>query len=156
MRLFATWILSCANFQQISRFLAYPRSTNSLRKGLRLAISHNPIFNQAMVTGVKNAELDQQQVDQEFSRLTGTPMTVEGTAAKVLGLFVVLAIAAGATWMFNLTGLLLPAMFVGLGLGLWATFGKKVRPAVMIAYAAANFGYRWCHVCRLPLRLGEG
>ncbi len=103
-----------------------------------MAISHNPIFNQAMVTGVKNAELDQQQVDQEFSRLTGTPMTLEGTASKVLGLFVVLAIAAGPTWMFNLTGLLLPAMFVGLGLGLWATFGKKVRPAVMIAYAAAQ------------------
>jgi uncharacterized YccA/Bax inhibitor family protein len=91
-----------------------------------------------MVTGVKNAEMDQQQVDQEFSRLTGSPMTIEGTAAKVLGMFAVVAIAAGATWMFNLTSLLLPAMLVGLGLGLWATFGKQVRPAVMIAYAAAQ------------------
>jgi uncharacterized YccA/Bax inhibitor family protein len=126
------------NFQQISRFLAYARCNNSTSKGSRLAISHNPIFNQAMQTGAKSAQLDQQQVDSEFSRMTGTPMTIEGTAAKVLGMFAVVAIAAGATWMFDLTGLLLPAMLVGLGLGLWATFGKKVRPGVMIAYAAAQ------------------
>ncbi len=103
-----------------------------------MSISHNPIFNRAMSTGVEATQLDQQQVDQEFSRLTGTPMTIEGTAAKVLGMFVVVLAAAGATWMFNLTTLLLPAMLVGLGLGLWATFGKKVRPGVMIAYAAAQ------------------
>ncbi len=70
-----------------------------------MAISHNPIFNRAMQTGALNAQLDQQQVDSEFSRLTGTPMTIEGTAAKVLGMFAVVAIAAGATWMFDLTGL---------------------------------------------------
>ena len=82
-----------------------------------------------MQTGAVNTQLDQQQVDSEFSRLTGTPMTVEGTAAKVLGMFVVVAIAAGATWMFDLTGLLLPAMLVGLGLGLWATFGRRFARA---------------------------
>ncbi len=70
-----------------------------------MSISHNPIFNRAMSTGVEATQLDQQQVDQEFSRLTGTPMTIEGTAAKVLGMFVVVLAAAGATWMFNLTTL---------------------------------------------------
>jgi uncharacterized YccA/Bax inhibitor family protein len=29
-------------------------------------------------------------------------------------------------------------MLVGLGLGLWATFSKKVRPGVILAYAAAQ------------------
>ena len=105
-----------------------------------MAISHNPIFNQAMNTGAQVARMDQAQVDQEFDRITAgsTPMTIEGTAAKVLGMFAALVAAAGVTWFFGLASLAFPAMFVGLGLGLWATFGKIVRPAVMIAYAVAQ------------------
>jgi uncharacterized YccA/Bax inhibitor family protein len=103
-----------------------------------LAISHNPIFNQAMQTGSRSSAMDQAQVDQEFDRLTATPMTIEGTAAKVLGLFVAVLAGAAATWFFDLVALAMPAMFVGLGLGLWATFGKTVRPGVMFAYALAQ------------------
>ena len=62
-------------------------------------------------------------------------MTMEGTAAKVLFMFVGVLAGAGATWFFDLVSLAFPAMFVGLGLGLWATFSKKVRPGVMMAYA---------------------
>lgn len=103
-----------------------------------MAISHNPIFNQAMQTGSRSSAMDQAQVDQEFDRLTATPMTIEGTAAKVLGLFVAVLAGAAATWFFDLVALAMPAMFVGLGLGLWATFGKTVRPGVMFAYALAQ------------------
>lgn len=103
-----------------------------------MAISHNPIFNQAMQTGSRSSAMDQAQVDQEFDRLTATPMTIEGTAAKVLGLFVTVLAGAAATWFFDLVALAMPAMFVGLGLGLWATFGKTVRPGVMFAYALAQ------------------
>ena len=104
-----------------------------------MAISHNPIFNQAMSTGVEVARIDQSAVDAEFAKITSTPkMTVEGTAGKVFGMFLVLLATAGVTWFFDLTALMFPAMLVGLGLGLWATFGKKVRPGVIIAYAAAE------------------
>lgn len=104
-----------------------------------MAISHNPIFNQAMSTGVQVARIDQSAVDAEFAKITSTPkMTVEGTAGKVFGMFLVLLATAGVTWFFGLTALMFPAMLVGLGLGLWATFGKKVRPGVVIAYAAAE------------------
>lgn len=104
-----------------------------------MAISHNPIFNQAMSTGVEVARIDQSAVDAEFAKITSTPkMTVEGTAGKVFGMFLVLLAAAGVTWFFGLTGLMFPAMLVGLGLGLWVTFGKKVRPGVIIAYAAVE------------------
>jgi uncharacterized YccA/Bax inhibitor family protein len=104
-----------------------------------VAISHNPIFNQAMSTGVEVARIDQSAVDAEFAKITSTPkMTVEGTAGKVFGMFLVLLATAGVTWFFGLTGLMFPAMLVGLGLGLWATFGKKVRPGVIIAYAAVE------------------
>jgi uncharacterized YccA/Bax inhibitor family protein len=92
-----------------------------------------------MSTGVEVARIDQSAVDAEFAKITSTPkMTVEGTAAKVFGMFLVLLATAGVTWFFGLTGLMFPAMLVGLGLGLWATFGKKVRPGVVIAYAAVQ------------------
>lgn len=104
-----------------------------------MAISHNPIFNQAMSTGIEVARIDQSAVDAEFAKITSTPkMTVEGTAGKVFGMFLVLLATAGTTWFFGLTALMFPAMLVGLGLGLWATFSKKVRPGVIIAYAAVE------------------
>lgn len=101
-----------------------------------MAISHNPVFNRAMQTGID--ELTPAQVDSEFNRITGKPMTVEGTASKVIGMFAVVLISAAVTWFFGLVSLMFPAMIVGLGLGLWASFGRKVRPAVLIAYAAAQ------------------
>jgi len=104
-----------------------------------VAISHNPIFNKAMSTGLEVARIDQSAVDAEFAKITSTPkMTVEGTAGKVFGMFLVLLATAGITWFFGLTALMFPAMLVGLGLGLWATFSKKVRPGVIIAYAAVE------------------
>ena len=95
--------------------------------------SHNPAFNAALRTGLQNAS--QQNVDGEFARITSTPMTMEGTTSKVLTMFVAVLAGAGVTWFFELYALLLPALFVGLGLGLWASFGKKIRPGVYMAYA---------------------
>jgi uncharacterized YccA/Bax inhibitor family protein len=92
-----------------------------------------------MSTGLEVARIDQSAVDAEFAKITSTPkMTVEGTAGKVFGMFLVLLATAGITWFFGLTALMFPAMLVGLGLGLWATFSKKVRPGVIIAYAAVE------------------
>lgn len=65
-------------------------------------------------------------------------MTMDGVVSRTLALFGVLAVAAGLTWTFEATILMLPALFVAIGLGLWATFSKKVRPAVMFGYAAAE------------------
>lgn len=98
-------------------------------------MSHNPIFNQAVRTGMAASEMSPTQVDQEFGRITGTKMTMEGTTSKVIGMFLAVLIGAAVTWFFGLYALTLPAMFVGLGLGLWASFSKTVRPGVMLAYA---------------------
>jgi uncharacterized YccA/Bax inhibitor family protein len=92
-----------------------------------------------MSTGIEVARIDQSAVDAEFAKITSTPkMTVEGTGGKVFGMFLLLLATAGVTWFFGLTALMFPAMLVGLGLGLWATFSKKVRPGVIIAYAAVE------------------
>lgn len=98
-------------------------------------MSHNPIFNQAVRTGMAASEMSPTQVDQEFGRITGTKMTMEGTTSKVIGMFLAVLVGAAATWFFGLYAFTLPAMFVGLGLGLWASFSKTVRPGVMLAYA---------------------
>jgi uncharacterized YccA/Bax inhibitor family protein len=98
-------------------------------------LSHNPIFNQAVRTGMAASEMSPTQVDQEFGRITGTKMSMEGTTSKVIGMFLAVLIGAAATWFFGLYAFTLPAMFVGLGLGLWASFSKTVRPGVMLAYA---------------------
>lgn len=96
-------------------------------------MSHNPAFNQSLRTG-----LSQARVDQEFGRITGNKMTMEGVTSKVIGMFMAVLAGAGVTWFFGLYSLVFPAMFVGLGLGLWAAFSKKARPGVMMAYGLAQ------------------
>ena len=81
------------------------------------------------------AAANQNQVDIEFDRMTSKPMTMEGTTSKVLGMFLAVLVGAGATWYLELYSLFFPAMFLGLGLGLWASFSKKVRPGLYMAYA---------------------
>jgi uncharacterized YccA/Bax inhibitor family protein len=89
-------------------------------------------MNQSLRTGLSS---NQSFVDQEFGRITQARMTMEGTTSKVIGMFLAVVIGAAATWFFGLYQLAFPAMFVGLGLGFWAAFSKKVRPGVMLAYA---------------------
>jgi uncharacterized YccA/Bax inhibitor family protein len=98
-----------------------------------VAISHNPVFNQSLKSGLQSFQ--QEQVDSEFSRMTQGPMTIERTASKVIGLFMLVLVGAGVTWFTGAFSLAIPAMFVGLGLGLWASFSKKVRPGLYYVYA---------------------
>ena len=98
-------------------------------------MSHNPAFNQALRTGLSTSSMSPSKVDQEFGRITANKMSMEGTTSKVMGMFLAVVAGASVTWFFGLYFLLLPALFVGLGLGLWASFGKKVRPGVMMSYA---------------------
>lgn len=71
-----------------------------------------------------------------LQRQTAGAMTVEGTINKTLSLFGILAVTAAITWFTNALVLLIPALIGALALGLWATFSKKTRPGVMMAYAA--------------------
>lgn len=65
-------------------------------------------------------------------------MTMDGVVSRTLALFGVLVVAAGLTLTTGAIGLAIPAMFVALALGLWASFSKTVRPVVMFGYAAAE------------------
>jgi uncharacterized YccA/Bax inhibitor family protein len=71
------------------------------------------------------------------SRDTGR-MTVEDVVVRTAVLLVT-AIATGTvTWTLGLTILLLPALVVGLGLGLFIAFKQVTNPVPIIAYAAVQ------------------
>ena len=72
----------------------------------------------------------------EVPTITADKMTMDGAVSRTLALFGVLVVAATLTWISGAVVLAIPAMFIALGLGLWASFSRKVRPGVMIAYAA--------------------
>ncbi len=71
--------------------------------------------------------------------INSRPMTLEGTIFKTLGALTITLIAAAAAWFTGLGAmLLLPALFIGLGLGLWQSFAKKINPTAILAYAAVQ------------------
>ncbi len=82
-------------------------------------------------------------LEQSYYGPSATPrdtgrMTVEDVVIRTAILLAV-AIATGtATWVTGATGLLLPALLVGLGLGLYISFKQVTKPAPIIAYAAVQ------------------
>lgn len=75
----------------------------------------------------------------EIPQLPASRMTVEGTMGRTVTLFGVLLVSAVFSWITGLgVALFFPAMLVGLGLALWASFSKKVRPGLYLAYAAVQ------------------
>ena len=96
--------------------------------------SHNPVMNRMLPDTVRQ---NQAEVDAQFdSIVTSQKMTVGGTAIKIAGLFALLLAGAFIAWNVPVVqGLMLPAVFVALGLAMWITFSKKIRPGAVVAYA---------------------
>jgi uncharacterized YccA/Bax inhibitor family protein len=65
-------------------------------------------------------------------------MTVEDVVVRTAVLLAVAIATGAATWVTGATALLLPALLVGLGLGLWISFKQVTKPAPIIVYAAAQ------------------
>jgi uncharacterized YccA/Bax inhibitor family protein len=69
----------------------------------------------------------------------GAPMTINDVIVRTAAMFVPLLITAYFAWTMEIGGgVLLVAMFVGLGLGFWGALSSKVRPALYLAYAAVE------------------
>ena len=96
--------------------------------------SHNPVMNRMLPADIQK---NQAEIDAQFDSIVSSQkMTVGGTAIKIAGLFVLLLTGAMIAWNVDaVKGLMIPAVFVALGLALWITFSKKVRPGAVIAYA---------------------
>lgn len=64
-------------------------------------------------------------------------MTIDDVITRTGILFGVLVLSGAAAWAFNFpTGLLLIGLLAGFGLAMVITFSKKIRPGLVIAYAA--------------------
>ena len=96
--------------------------------------SHNPVMNLMLPADIQK---NQAEIDAQFDSIVSSQkMTVGGTAIKIAGLFVLLLTGAMIAWNVDaVKGLMIPAVFVALGLALWISFSKKVRPGAVIAYA---------------------
>ena len=72
------------------------------------------------------------------ARPSAAPMSIEDVVLKTSALFAVLLAVGTVAWKLNNPALALIGMVVGLVLAMVNTFSKKVRPALVIAYAAAQ------------------
>ena len=96
--------------------------------------SHNPVMNRMLPADIQK---NQAEIDAQFDSIVSSQkMTVGGTAIKIAGLFVLLLTGAMIAWNVDAVKvLMIPAVFVALGLAIWISFSKKVRPGAVIAYA---------------------
>jgi len=96
--------------------------------------SHNPVMNRMLPADIQK---NQAEIDAQFDSIVSSQkMTVGGTAIKIAGLFILLLTGAMIAWNVDaVKGLMIPAVFVALGLAIWISFSKKVRPGAVIAYA---------------------
>ena len=99
--------------------------------------SHNPVMNRMLPDQVA---INQAEVDAQFDKIVSSQkMTVGGVAIKMLGLFGLLLAGAFVAWNVDaVKAVAYPAIFVALGLALWITFSKKVRPGAVMAYAVVE------------------
>lgn len=99
--------------------------------------SHNPVMNRMLPDTIRQ---NQMEVDAQFDAIvTSEKMTIGGTGIKILGLFSLLLAGAFVAWNVPaVQGLMLPAALVGVGLALWITFSKKIRPAAVMTYAVVQ------------------
>ena len=99
--------------------------------------SHNPVMNRMLPANIEKA---QAEYDAQFDSIVSSQkMTIGGTAIKIVGLFALLLTGALAAWNIDaVKGLMFPAVFVALGLAIWISFSRTVRPAAIVAYAVVE------------------
>lgn len=85
------------------------------------------------------------QLEEMYQRPSATPtqsgrMTLDDVVMKTAAIFAVLTTVAAVTFfLFEPTLLtIFGGMIVGLGLAIWISFSKKVRPGAIMAYAVAE------------------
>ena len=107
--------------------------------------SSNPVFKRGYAAMPGSRQTNTSVIDQleeQFTAPAASPlqtgrMTMEDVVARTTILFVVLVAAGASAWYFNLGGGALILGFLGAFiLGMVNSFSKKVRPALVIAYAA--------------------
>lgn len=132
-----------------------PKAVNTYPGGSQAATLGGPTqYASAQHMGVDaatNAQLEGAFASPSAGAIETDRMTVEDTVAKTVGLFVILLVTAVAGWMWTLGGALSPADATSFTIVPWIvgmlggfvlsmviifTSRKKIRPALIFAYAA--------------------
>ena len=131
-------------FQDQSAVRSYPGGAQAANIG---GATQNTAFAQQAQAASVNAQLEGQFAAPSAGAIETERMTVEDTVLKTLGLFAVLVVAAVVGWFWsastitvdNPTPTILPWIIGALGgfvLAMIVSFSKKVRPALILTYAA--------------------
>ena len=105
--------------------------------------SSNPVLSDRGFARIKagvlgNREVDSRDLNTIESRPTSAPMSIDDVVIKTTGIFAVLVVVGAFAWQAKSPGLALVGIFAGFILAMVNTFSKKVRPALVIAYAACQ------------------
>lgn len=105
--------------------------------------SSNPVLSDRGFARINPAVFSNRPVDLSVpttieARPMAAPMSIEDVVLKSAALFAVLVTVGAFAWKANNPALALVGMVVGLVLAMVNTFSKKVRPALILAYAAAQ------------------
>ena len=105
--------------------------------------SSNPVLSDRGFARIKagvlgNREVDSRDLNTIESRPTSAPMSIDDVVIKTTGIFAVLVVVGAFAWQAKSPGLALVGLFAGFILAMVNTFSKKVRPALVIAYAACQ------------------
>ena len=101
--------------------------------------SSNPVlkrgFAQMDMTRLESDNLEATYNAPAASAMRTGRMTMDDVVVRTGSLFVLLAAAAGFSWVADLTALAFPAILVALGLAMFITFSSKVRVGAILGYA---------------------
>lgn len=105
--------------------------------------SSNPVLSDRGFARIKagvlgNREVDSRDLNTIESRPTSAPMSIDDVVIKTTAIFAVLVVVGAFAWQAKSPGLALVGIFAGFILAMVNTFSKKVRPALVIAYAACQ------------------
>ena len=100
--------------------------------------SSNPVLTGRGFARIKESTSQVQDLNTLESRPTSAPMSIDDVVIKTAGLFAVLVAVGTFAWRANSPTLALIGLVGGFILAMVNSFFKKVRPALVIAYAAAQ------------------
>jgi uncharacterized YccA/Bax inhibitor family protein len=100
--------------------------------------SSNPVLTGRGFARIKESSTRTQEINTIENRPTSAPMSIEDVVIKTAGIFAVLVAFGAYAWRANNPTLALIGLLGGFVLAMINSFSKRVRPALVIAYAAAQ------------------
>ncbi|HUW77572.1 MAG TPA: Bax inhibitor-1/YccA family protein [Candidatus Nanopelagicaceae bacterium] len=98
--------------------------------------SSNPVLTKAFTSKKGFAAFEKTYAGPSATPLETGRMTIDDVVTKTAALLVTLVVTAALAWKMNLpNGVLMIALFAGLGLAMVNSFAKTIRPPLVFAYA---------------------